>query len=296
MRHVRHIGAASRLSHQIGRLAVAALHQELVLHPKPGLVSLVDTGAHDDMDATTFLRSLFALRRYFQDIAEAGMAGAPFAELQRLGIAAEARMLKATGGINTHRGAIFCIGLLAAAAGARMARGGSLAADALAGTVLDQWGDALAATAVAATSGTATATAASSAAPDSHGRRMVARFRARGAREEVLAGFPTLTRVAAPTLAATLAAVGSVERARVETLFSVMATLDDTNLLHRGGVAGLGFVRAEAAAFLAAGGVRHPHWRARALALHRACIARHLSPGGSADVLAAAIFVHALDA
>ncbi|MDI4656722.1 triphosphoribosyl-dephospho-CoA synthase MdcB [Xanthobacter autotrophicus] len=281
MRHVREIGAASRLSLSIGQRAVTALHQELVLYPKPGLVSLVDNGAHDDMDAVTFLRSLFALRRYFQDIADAGMSAAPFSELQRLGIAAEARMLKATGGINTHRGAIFCIGLLAAATGFRVARGLSLAPDALVATVLEQWGDAIA--------------AAAGAAPASHGRRMVARFRARGAREEVLSGFPTLMAVALPALKDTLARLGCAERARVQTLFAVMARLDDTNLLHRGGADGLAFVRMQASAFLEAGGVAAPDWRARALGLHHACIARHLSPGGSADILAAAIFVQSLD-
>ena len=94
-----------------------SLYDELSLYPKPGLVSLVDNGSHCDMDAGTFMRSLFALRRYFFHIAAAGAANAPFSELKRLGIAAERRMLAATGGVNTHRGAIFCIGMLCAAAG-----------------------------------------------------------------------------------------------------------------------------------------------------------------------------------
>ncbi len=48
---------------QLGRAAVAALFDEVALYPKPGLVSFVDTGSHRDMDAQTFMRSLFALRR-----------------------------------------------------------------------------------------------------------------------------------------------------------------------------------------------------------------------------------------
>jgi hypothetical protein len=102
----------------IGRAATLALWDELSLSPKPGLVTLVDCGSHDDMDAHTFMRSLFALRQYFVQIAEAGFAGAEFAVLERLGIDAEARMLAATGGVNTHRGAIFMLGLLCASAGA----------------------------------------------------------------------------------------------------------------------------------------------------------------------------------
>src|SRR5215218_4760441 len=81
----------------IGRAAVRALYTELALSPKPGLVSPLDSGAHDDMDMTTFMRSLFALRGYFCAIAAAGAAGADFADLQALGIAAERRMLAATG-------------------------------------------------------------------------------------------------------------------------------------------------------------------------------------------------------
>src|SRR3954462_2200459 len=88
----------------IGRAAVRALYAELALSPKPGLVSPLDSGAHDDMDMTTFMRSLFALRGYFCAIAAAGAAGAAFPALQALGIAAERRMLEATRGINTHRG------------------------------------------------------------------------------------------------------------------------------------------------------------------------------------------------
>ena len=78
----------------IGRAAIRALYAELALHPKPGLVSPLDSGSHDDMDMTTFMRSLFALRGYYRDIAAAGARGADFATLQALGIAAERRMLQ----------------------------------------------------------------------------------------------------------------------------------------------------------------------------------------------------------
>ena len=111
-----------RTAHRIARLALRSLYRELALYPKPGLVSFRDNGAHQDMDATTFVRSLFSLRGYFVAIATAGMLAAKFNELQQLGIAAESRMLRATRGINTHRGAIFSQGILAAAAGHAVAR------------------------------------------------------------------------------------------------------------------------------------------------------------------------------
>jgi triphosphoribosyl-dephospho-CoA synthase len=265
---------------RIGRMAARALMTELALHPKPGLVSFVDNGAHDDMNASTFVRSIVALRHYFPDIAEAGARAAPFAELQRLGVLAEKRMLAATGGVNTHRGAVFCLGLLAAAAGfSRANKRGVDGAD-LAKIICDLWGDDIA--------------AAARRAGDSHGARMIRLHAARGAREEALAGLPTLVGAALPALRNTLQKTSCPERASVQCLFATMAQLQDTNLLHRGGPDGLRFVQQAAQRFLRAGGVFDPHWRRRALDLHGDCIALNLSPGGAADCLAAAWFVHGL--
>jgi triphosphoribosyl-dephospho-CoA synthase len=262
----------------IGRNAVRALHIELMLYPKPGLVSPIDTGAHDDMNADSFFRSLFALRHYFAAIAQAGAAGAPFLRLKRLGIDAERRMLHATKGVNTHRGAIFCLGLLAAAAGWRQAHELPLAGKDLAASILDLWGDDIAALQ----------------AGDSHGALAMRLYGARGAREEALAGYPILMDLALPTLQKTLARLDCPERASVQCLFMIMAHLQDTNLLHRGGAGGLSFVQNSAQKFIDAGGVFAADWRRRALALHGDCVALHLSPGGAADCLAAAWFVHLL--
>jgi triphosphoribosyl-dephospho-CoA synthase len=266
----------------IGHAAIRALHTELLLYPKPGLVSAVDNGAHDDMDAGTFLRSIFALRHYFKAIASAGAAGSPFSILQHLGIEAEQRMLRATGGVNTHRGGIFCMGLLAAAAGWRHHRGLDCNAEALADTVVTVWGDGI--------------SNAGRAAANSHGDRAVRLYGARGARAEALAGFPTLLRVALPTLRSTFKRLECWERACIQTLFATMADLQDTNLLHRGGTEGLRFVQMAARDFLDKGGVYSPAWRSRALALHGDCVALNLSPGGAADVLAAACFLYELQA
>lgn len=114
-------------SARLGRLAIASLHAELALAPKPGLVTPFDSGSHHDMDAGTFLRSLFALRHYFTAVAYHGAAGADFDALRRCGIAAEIAMLRATAGVNTHRGAVFSLGLLVAAAAACRSRLGHAA-------------------------------------------------------------------------------------------------------------------------------------------------------------------------
>jgi len=256
--------AADTLAADIARTAVGCLYAELVLYPKPGLVSLVDNGSHADMDAATFMRSLFTLRQYFRAIFDAGRADAPFARLRELGIAAEARMLHATGGINTHRGAIFSLGLLCAAVGHATSAGLPLTPASLRAVLLIRWGDALAA----------------------HGHG------AGGAREEGALGLPSVFEVGLPALQATLAAGRSMRHARVDALFALMAHIDDTNVVHRGGAAGAAAVRRGARAFIDAGGTAHAGWLAHAVALHRSFMRDRLSPGGAADLLAASCFVH----
>ncbi|MGB6307134.1 MAG: triphosphoribosyl-dephospho-CoA synthase MdcB [Steroidobacteraceae bacterium] len=264
----------------IARTAVRALFKELVLYPKPGLVSRVDSGAHADMNAATLMRSLFTLRHYFRDCASAGASGAAFPALQRIGLAAERRMMRATGEVNTHRGAIFCLGLLAAAAGSLIQERRSCAGQALGQCVAHRWGDAIACT--------APLSRLREAAPAAHRPSII------GARRQAVGGYPCVFSLALPVLTGTLARSGSEEAALVQTLFTLMATLDDTNLLRRGGKIGLAFVQSEARRFLAVGGVFASEWRARAIALHHDFIARRLSPGGSADLLAGVWFAAAL--
>src|SRR5438045_8769295 len=116
--HLRSVpGLAAQV---IGRTATLALHDELALSPKPGLVTPTDTGSNTDMDAHTFMRSLFALRSYFVRIAGLGADGDAFHALERCGIEAETRMLAAAGRINPHGRLVITLWVpcLAARAGA----------------------------------------------------------------------------------------------------------------------------------------------------------------------------------
>jgi len=266
---------------KLAREAVRSLYQELVLYPKPGLVSLVDNGSHDDMDASTFMRSLFSLRRYFVEIAEAGTRGAPFSELKQLGIRAEQRMLRATAGINTHRGAIFGLGMLCAALASCRTQGMTLSPQAVRATLLIQWGDAL-------TAHTSVGDACS------NGLRVAAHHAVGGAREEGALGFPSVFDIALPQLQATLDAGRDWQCAKVDALFALMAHVSDTNVYHRGGNAGASMVQARSRAFMADGGTGNIDWQAQAEACHREFVRHRLSPGGAADLLAAACLMHAI--
>lgn len=264
---------------EVGRIAVASLHDELVLYPKPGLVSLVDNGSHEDMNAETFFRSLFSLRHYFIRMTEAGLHDAPFHALKALGMEAEARMLRATGGINTHRGAIFALGMLCAAVGRCYGKGVSPSPPAIRQALIGGWGTDLVAHTRHGDAG-------------SHGLQVAKRHAVTGAREEAALGMPSVFEVALPRLQVTMATTGCWERARIEALFALMANVSDTNVYYRGGEAGAQIVKLCASDFLARGGTAAADWKAYAGACHRYFMEKRLSPGGAADLLGASCFVY----
>lgn len=270
---------------RIGRLAIRSLYREVALAPKPGLVTPWGNGSHGDMNYATFLRSLHALRPYFPAIAACGSRRPGFTPLRQLGIDAETAMLRATGGINTHRGAIFNLGLLSAAAGWRLADGLPPSAGATCRLVREQWGEAILCGLVS-TPGDAEL---------SHGLAVARRYGVGGARREAAAGFPAAIAVGLPAYRAALLATGGGELAATQTLFALIAELEDTNLLWRAGPAGLDHARRRAAAFLAEGGVLAADWRQRAAAIEDDFSARRLSPGGSADLLGVTLFLAELE-
>jgi len=261
----------------LGSLAASCLHLEIDTYPKPGLVSPVDTGSHADMDAAMLHASAELLKPYFAEMAAAGAQGAEMGRLRVIGIEAERAMLAATGGVNTYRGAIFGLGLLVAAAGFRSVwRGDRL----LGGIVSRLWGDAILDGPVPLRS---------------HGSDAARRYGIGGARRQAANGFPALYDIGLPALiAGERLSSGQAEAARVQCCFALIATLDDTNILHRGGPDGLEFARRSAAEFIARGGVGRVDWRAEARSVHEAFVERNLSPGGSADLLAMSLFARAL--
>lgn len=267
-----------RAAEAIARTALRALRLEVETYPKPGLVSHVDSGSHADMDASTFRASAAAITPFFRDLAIAGAARAPMPALRRIGLDAEAAMRAATGGVNTHRGAIFGLGLLCAAAGARP----HPSAGALGALVRDRYGAAILDGPVLLH------------APGARARR---RHGVGGAPAEAAAGFPSLYRIGVPALRRGRSIrPGDEEAARVEACLALIAHVEDTNLLHRGGPEGFRFAREHAARFIGEGGVAQARWRERAEGLHRAFVDRRLSPGGAADLLAMTLFVDALEA
>lgn len=284
-RHGNRSGAASlvEITTALSTNAVLSLYKEVSLYPKPGLVSPVDSGSHKDMDYQMFLASINSLRDYFGKIAEAGAVGANFSLLQKLGIDAEARMMRATNGVNTHRGAIFNIGLLCAAAGWLRRSGERLTPEALGTTIADNWGaDILAACGI------------KSYEEYSHGQQVESKYGVFGARHQAVAGFPAAKDYGLPAYLNALDATGCREAAAVQALFAMMAQLDDTNILWRSGAVGLSYVKSTSREFLGSGGVFVDGWKSKAIRIHKEFVEKNLSPGGVADLLGVTIFMDAI--
>ncbi len=265
---------------RLAESAVAALMHELEAYPKPGLVSPRDSGAHTDMDFELMRSSAHSLLHPFAAIAAAGREARPFeSTLIPLGLAAEREMLRTTAGINTHRGAIFTLGMILAA----MAQTESIARPAIPAGIrsvlLETWGDALQAHVAVEASGA------------SHGALVRQSTGAGGARAEAARGFPGIFEIGVPAYCKALAAGLDANAARIQTLFALMEAAEDTNVIFRGGPEAADFVRRSAAEFLIAGGCYSDGWFARAEELHRLFIRRNLSPGGCADLLAGTLLV-----
>lgn len=254
----------------IARCAQRALLYEALCTPKPGLVDRENSGAHRDMDAFSFASSAAALHGYFEASARAGMNGAELEILRFLGLQAEADMLQATGGVNTHKGAIFSLGILCCAAameGDLWENAARIAGDALRdfdGLVPEQ-----------ARTG---------------GERQYLEQGLTGVRGEAAAGFPTVKKIAVPALKRALAAGRSLNDAGLEALLELMAVVSDSNILRRRGMEIQAWVRDSARRLLDSG------WTQDALrSMNESFVRENISPGGCADLLAAAYFIYFLE-
>ena len=289
---------------RLAAYAVRALIDEAQLTPKPALVDRRGSGAHRDLDLSIMLRSADALAPTFAALARAArQRGEPSAllrtELAQIGRAGEQDMLAATGGSNAHRGAIWIVGLLVAGAALRSAYGSASAcasASACGSASLSASGaarfDALSVSSIAAQ--IACFPDRFAAPSNSHGERVRERYQVGGARREAQDGFPHVVEIGLPALLAARARGIDENAARVDALLAIMASLDDTCLLHRAGLAGLKAGRQGALDVLANGGVSTPAGRAAFDKLEQTLLSLNASPGGAADLLAATLFLDML--
>lgn len=262
----------------IADCAVRALITEANTTPKPGLVDKRNCGSHPDMSLDLLGRSAHSLRAYFRECALLGASSADipllFPQLQRAGIQAEKSMLTITNGVNTHRGALFSLGLLCASC-AHLCTADSAQICALAGDICRP---AMQAHFAALSPDTAC----------SHGETLYIAHGVRGIRGEAAAGFPAVVRTAFPALQTYLRRY-SLQEAGARTLIHLLACTEDTTLIRRGGVH-----RAREIAVLAAQMCKHKITDEQLIALDDLFIRENLTCGGCADLLSCAYFLHIL--
>jgi triphosphoribosyl-dephospho-CoA synthase len=272
---------------RIARFARDALIDEARLTPKPGLVDTRSSGAHSDLDLATMLRSAHALEPTFRALARASRGARPGValrtDLARIGRAGEFAMMRATNGSNAHRGAIWIVGLLVAGA------------TIVASPFPDDAGAWVHAATICETGAQIARYDDLLARPSaSNGERVRARYNVGGARSEAQEGFPHVLNVGLPALHAARTQHHSEGAARVDALLAIMASLDDTCVLHRAGLAGREAAQTGARRVREAGGIATPAGRAAFDALERSLLALNASPGGAADLLAATLFIDRL--
>lgn len=255
----------STVPNLVADLAERALRLELDTTPKPGLVDRRDNGAHKDMDYALMSKSISALRPYLTRLAVESAKDIDPAKIKEIGIEAEKAMLKATGGVNTHKGALFCIGLSVAAASNLASATGSVQAYSFKELV------SRVASEIPSARGT-------------HGAEAKRSFKAVGALENARAAYPELFTDWLPYY---LSLEGDPFRCH-KTLLHIMTTLDDTNILHRRGEEGLARAKSEAARLL------EDFSESGLSSLNKDFIRENISPGGSADMLSLTIFINSI--
>lgn len=275
------IAAKKPVAERLADRVVLALIDEVTLTPKPGLVDLRSRGAHHDLNWSLMCHSAWVLHPTFHAMAVAGQTiTEPYLlreEIGRIGREGETRMMAATGGVNTHRGAIWALGLLVTAAA--------------------QDGTALTASAVASRAALL-ARCQDQFAPvvtGNKGELACQAYGVGGARAQAQAGFPHVIEVALPCLRYWRSRGEAEDAARLNALLAIIAELDDTCVLSRGGPDALTAIQAGAQNVLRRGGAGSPEGKARLQEFEDALLRRHISPGGAADLLAAALFLDPLE-
>ena len=275
---------------QVGELAHQAMITEVRTTPKPGLVDQRNRGAHDDMDLATFEASASAVAPWLPRFTRLGIetavqpADSVLAELRLLTTDCEQEMLKSTGGVNTHRGMLFSLALVCAATGRLLAGRHSIIPEAVGRTVAAICKDMVARELAGSISFTLIS------------ERLYHRYGLTGLRGEAESGYATVLCHGLPAYQALKRRGVAGNLALLQTLLVLMANCADSNIVVRDGLEALRYVQERAQALLRRGGALASDGLHALEQFDRDLIARQLSPGGSADLLAVTWLLHELEA
>ena len=274
---------------EIGSLALEAMLFEVSATPKPGLVDRNNSGAHKDMDFFTFMKSAASLAKSFVEFSQEGFAGGAnkippaeiFPAVREIGVVAEKRMFEATGGINTHKGEIFSLGLLSACAGYLEGSGREVTAD----DVMTLAGEMCAEICERDFAGVRDKNPAML----TKGERVYLTHGITGIRGEAEAGYPSVRIAGLPALREYISRGMNLNDALSMTLIHIMAHAHDTNIISRHDVKTADYVMTLARGMIESGfGIEDIR------RLDGEFIGRWISPGGAGDLLAVTFFMYAI--
>ena len=263
-----------------------ALMEEVYTTPKPGLVDREDTGAHTDMNCQTFQKSTEAIAEDLAAMFEAGYSWEAdpktlFPLLRERGKKTEEKMFAATGGVNTHKGIIFTIGILAAAAGISLRNYGKIESEDVCRISLEMTKKELEQDLrkLKQSSGI------------THGEKIYCHLGEKGVRGLAMSGYPILCERTVPHMKQYIANNRDQNQINVQILLEIIGELTDTNVISRTSEKEMRWLQTEARAILKTGGAFCAEGLQKVRELNQICIRKNMSPGGAADLLAATIFL-----
>jgi len=288
---------------RLGSIAAFALRVEALAAPKPGLVDRNNSGSHSDMNISMFLTSIAVIEPFLIQMGACGYCGAAqegqllnpieaFRQARKVGLHAEQAMFQHTNGVNTHKGAIFSLGLLCAACGyciGEKARNYKSLLYPEPFEIIERAGTMVEGIVDNEMAGKTVSTL-----PETAGLQLFRLFGVTGIRGEAERGFPALRFTALPIFSFEQKLTNSIDIISVQTLLHLITVTEDTNIIARGGIEALDYSRKLAYRAIGLGGMHTNSGRRSIIEMNNEFISLNISPGGSADLLAAAIFLTSL--
>ena len=276
----------------VSNIAIKSILFEVSTSPKPGLVDRYNSGAHGDMDFFTFIRSSSVLGSYFYNCTKAGMNfnGKDFrsllVDIRPIGIKAEKDMFTATNGINTHKGIIFSMGIIAAAVGSLFNE--SKRATFTYKEVSDR-------TKLISKDITRELDNAHKKEDLTYGEKLFLKYGTKGIRGEVESGFETAINISLPILEKLIfEGIYHINDVLIQVLLQLMAYTEDSNVLGRHSMKTLDLVQEEAKKAIKLGGYFTEEGKRYIESMDKDFIEKNISPGGSADLLAVSLMMYIL--
>lgn len=293
-------------AHYTAALAQRAILYEVTASPKPGLVDRYNSGAHKDMDFYTFMASSSAL---YRGLYECTFEGLSFEDkdstllmdrIRKPGMECEKAMFEATNGVNTHKGIIFSMGTICAVVGKLYNNAENIdfsVVDCRNG-ITEFFIEDICEEVKKTTSGLIEKDFKNLQNKENltHGEMLYRKYGLKGIRGEVESGFSTIRKHAVPLLRKWKTHHDlPMNHLFLELLINLMADSEDTNVIIRGGFENLEYVKSCSKEFLLAGGMQQENWEEKLQLMNTEFIARNISPGGSADLLAVTVFLGMLE-